>query len=94
MLNGRRVDGKAVIENGDIITIGNIPLKFECDDALSQKSRTQLRSQVQTAPNTVAYGVLVDVKTKRPVYLKKRRKDLRLWSKRRWIQRISSEFPV
>ena len=72
MLNGRRVDGKAVIENGDIITIGNIPLKFECDDALSQKSRTQLRSQVQTAPNTVAYGVLVDVKTKRPVYLKKR----------------------
>ena len=29
-----------------------------------------------------------------PVYLKKRRKDLRLWSKRRWIQRISSEFPV
>lgn len=71
-VNGRRVDGKAVIENGDIITIGNIPLKFECDDALSQKSKTQLRSQVQTAPNTVAYGVLVDVKTKRPVYLKKR----------------------
>ena len=29
-----------------------------------------------------------------PVYLKKRRKDLRLWSKRRWIRRISSEFPV
>lgn len=38
MLNGRRVDGKAVIENGDIITIGNIPLKFECDDALSQRA--------------------------------------------------------
>lgn len=24
----------------------------------------------------------------------KRRKDLRLWSKRRWIRQISSEFPV
>lgn len=73
MVNGERINGKQVIENGDIITIGNIPLKFVCDEALGTKSKAQIRSSVeQDRANNVAYGVLVDVKTKRPVYLKKR----------------------
>lgn len=73
MVNGERINGKCIIEDGDIITIGNIPLKFVCDEALGAQSRQQIRSSVeQEGRNNVAYGVLVDVKTKRPVYLKKR----------------------
>lgn len=73
LLNDEQIDGKTVIENGDIITIGQIPLKFVCDDALSSSSKKQIRSAVQVQPQqrSVAYGVLVDIKTKRPVYLKK-----------------------
>ena len=73
LVNGEKVERRAVIENGDIITIGSIDLKFECDEALSQKSKKQIRQQLaQSAPSqNVAYGVLVDIKTKRPVYIKK-----------------------
>lgn len=72
LVNGRKIEGRQVIENGDIIQIGDIPLKFVCDEALSQKSKKALRNQVtQPQQRTVAYAVLVDVKTKRPVYLKK-----------------------
>lgn len=70
MVNSEPVDGTTVIENGDIITIGNIPLKFECEEALSTSSKQKIRKTVQT--NNVAYGVLVDVQTKKPVYLKKK----------------------
>ena len=73
LVNGERVERRAVIENGDIITIGSVDLKFECDEALSQKSKRQIRQEVRqnTAPASKAFGVLVDIKTKRPVYLKK-----------------------
>lgn len=71
MVNGEEVDGSCVIENNDIITIGNIPLLFECEEALSTNSKQQIRKTVQTNKN-VAYGVLVDIKTKKPVYLKKK----------------------
>ena len=72
LVNGEKVEGNAVIENGDIITIGSIPLKFECDEALSPKSKKQMRRAASAdKPHAVAYGVLVDIKTKRPVYLKK-----------------------
>ena len=73
LVNGEKVERRAVIENGDIITIGSIDLKFECDEALSQKSKRQIRQQLaQSAPaQNVAYGVMVDIKTKRPVYIKK-----------------------
>ncbi len=70
MVNGEKIDGSSVIENGDIISVGSVELKFECDEALSAKSKKQMRSAVSKAPATVAYGVLVDIKTKRPVYLK------------------------
>jgi len=70
MVNGQKIEGSAVIENGDIISIGSVTLEFACDEALSQQSKQQIRSQVVT-PHTVAYGVLVDINTKRPIYLKK-----------------------
>ena len=70
LVNGEKIEEKAVIENGDIITIGSIPLRFECDEALSPKSKKQMRASI-AQPATKAYGVLVDIKTKRPVYLKK-----------------------
>lgn len=69
LVNGEKVDGSTVIENDDIITIGNIPLKFVCDEALSSDTKKEIRNHVQNTG--VAYGVLVDIKTKRPVYLKK-----------------------
>ena len=73
LVNGNKIEGNAVIENGDIITIGDIRLKFECDEALSASSKQALAASARSAqPSAVAYGVLVDIKTKRPVYLKKK----------------------
>lgn len=69
LVNGERINGSAVIENNDIITIGNIPLKFICNEALSSTTKKEIRNRVQNSG--VAYGVLVDISTKRPVYLKK-----------------------
>ena len=64
LVNGEKVDGSCVIENNDIITIGNIPLKFECEEALSSNSKKQIRNEAQPSgekSKTVAYGVLVDI---------------------------------
>lgn len=74
IVNGSKIDGRQVIENGDIIKIGSTTLKFVCDEALSAKSKKALRNELQAQPQkqrTVAYAVLVDVRTKRPIYLKK-----------------------
>ncbi|MBQ9530501.1 MAG: FHA domain-containing protein [Eubacterium sp.] len=73
LVNGEQIESRNIIENGDIISIGTINLKFECDEALSPKSKRQIRQQVrQSAPApSVAYAVLVDIATKRPVYIKK-----------------------
>ncbi len=70
LLNGQKIESNAVIENGDVISIGSIQLRFECDEALSAESRQKMRTAVQQAPAAVAYGVLVDIHTKRPIYLK------------------------
>lgn len=70
MVNGENVDGSCVIEHNDVITIGNVPFKFECEEAVSSASRKQIRQSVNS--NNVAYGVLVDTKTKKPVYLKQK----------------------
>ena len=61
-VNGEKIEGSRVIENGDTISIGSVELRFEC--------KKQIRATVAKAPATVAYGVLVDIHTKRPVYLK------------------------
>ncbi len=68
-VNGKEIDSRCVIENGDIIQLGEVPLKFECDEALSVQTRQQMRTAVNNT--NIAYGVLVDIKTRRPVYLKK-----------------------
>ncbi len=70
LVNGNKIDGQQVVENDDIITIGNIPFKFVCEEALSSRSKRNIRTQVNTS--NVAYGVLVDISNKRPVYLKKK----------------------
>lgn len=75
LVNGEKIDGKAVIEDGDIITIGSIPLKFLCAEAVSAQSKNQMRSaagELKQQSGNVAYAVLVDVKTHRPIYLRKK----------------------
>ena len=74
-VNGKKIDGKQVITDGDIIKIGEIPLKFLCAEALSNQSKNEMRSQaseLQKKSDNIAYAVLVDVKTHRPVYLRKK----------------------
>lgn len=73
LVNGEKVEKRRIIENGDIIRIGTIDLKFECDEALSPKSKKQIRQQARqnSGNQNIAYAVLVDINTKRPTYLKK-----------------------
>lgn len=73
-VNGKRVDSQMVIEDGDIITIGSIPLKFLCAEAVSSQAKSQMRSAAELSQNNAnkAYAVLVDVKTHRPIYLRKK----------------------
>lgn len=67
-VNGEKIEAKAVIEDGDVIKIGSVELKFECAEAISSQTKKEIR---KTASKTVAYAVLVDVKTHKPVYLKR-----------------------
>lgn len=72
-VNGEKIDTNCVISDGDIITIGDIPLKFLCAEAISAESKSQMRNQANELKKNngnVAYAVLVDVKTHRPVYLR------------------------
>lgn len=74
-VNSRDVHGSAVIEDGDIITIGSIPLEFLCAEAVSAQSKLQMRneaSELKQTSGNVAFAVLVDVKTHRPIYLRKK----------------------
>lgn len=74
-VNGEEIDSQAVIEDADVITVGDVSLKFLCAEALSQASKTQIRTEARQSAqqnNNVAYAVLVDVKTHRPVYIRKK----------------------
>ena len=74
-VNGEKIDSQAVIEDADVITVGDVSLKFLCAEALSQASKTQIRTEARQSAqqnNNVAYAVLVDVKTHRPVYIRKK----------------------
>ena len=68
LVNGEKINGKAVIEDGDLISIGTVPLRFQCADAISSKTKRQIRS---SAGENTAYAVLVHVKSRKPVYLKR-----------------------
>lgn len=72
-VNGEKIDASCVISDGDIITIGEIPLKFLCAEALSAESKSKMRNEANELKKNnknIAYAVLVDVKTHRPVYLR------------------------
>ncbi len=74
-VNDKKINGSATIEDGDIITIGSIPLKFLCAEAVSTQSKNQMRNaatEFNQPSSNIAYAVLVDVKTHRPIYLRKK----------------------
>lgn len=70
-IGGRKVERRQVLEDGDAINIGGVNFQFNCAEALSVQARSEMRTNARTNRD-VAYAVLVDVETKRPVYLKKR----------------------
>lgn len=70
-LNGEKIEGRHVLEDGDIIQIGTVPLKFSCTEAVSREARRQMRD-VANQSRVVAYAVLIDTQTRRPVYLKQK----------------------
>lgn len=75
VINGKKIADKAVIEDGDIIEIGSVSLKFVCADAISQQARKEIRtaaSELKQPGSNIAYAVLVDVKTHKPIYLRKK----------------------
>lgn len=41
-VNGEEIDSQAVIEDADVITVGDVSLKFLCAEALSQASKAQI----------------------------------------------------
>lgn len=74
-VNGNKVEKSAVIEDGDLIEIGGVPLQFQCAEALSRETKENIRQQAGNKNGKiVAYAVLVDVKSHKPIYLK--RKDV------------------
>jgi pSer/pThr/pTyr-binding forkhead associated (FHA) protein len=90
-VNGEPIVNKEIIEDGDIISIGGIELVFQCDEAVSAQRKQDMRNAVVTpVNNNVAYGVLVDVKTKKPIYLKK--KDVLIGRNQNCDIKISSQM--
>lgn len=72
-VNGTKVEGKTQLEDGDVIEIGGVPLEFQCAEALSSQTKQQIKNQTNNQNNRiVAYAVLVDVKSHKPVYIKKK----------------------
>lgn len=74
-VNGSQIEEKSVISDGDIITIGKSNFRFLCAEAVSAERKSKMRnaaSELTQRNNNVAYAVLVDVKTHRPVYLRKK----------------------
>lgn len=71
-VNGEKIEGKGVIEDGDIIEIGASSFEFRCADAISSATKQQIKNEADTTvQKAVAFAVLVDVKSRKPIYLKK-----------------------
>lgn len=70
-VNNQSVESRANIKNGDIISIGGIDFRFECDEGLKPAAVKSAQPKKQEKVSNVAFGVLVDIKTKRPTYIKK-----------------------
>lgn len=58
-VNDKKVHGSAPIYDKDVITFGNIPMVFRCDEAMSEETKTQLRRT-----KTAGGEVFVNVSTK------------------------------
>lgn len=74
-VNGEKIDEKSIITDGDTITIGSTRFKFLCAEAVSDERKNEMRnaaSELKQNNSNIAYAVLVDVKTHRPVYLRKK----------------------
>lgn len=71
LVNGEKIDGRQVLEDGDVIEIGGVPLKFQCAEAVSVESKKEMRNTAVQS-RVVAYAVLVDTKSRRPVYIKQK----------------------
>ncbi len=71
LVNGEKIDGRQVLEDGDVIEIGGVPLKFQCAEAVSAESKKEMRNTAVQS-HVVAYAVLVDTKSRRPVYIKQK----------------------
>lgn len=73
LINNEKIDGKCVIEDGDTISIGTSLFRFSCAEALSRDTKSKIRKDIyrETQNSNIAYAVLVDVITHRPIYLKK-----------------------
>ena len=68
LVNGEKVNGSAMVYDGDVIVFGNIPMVFHCDEAINAQTKEQLRQK-----NTNKSGALfVELKTKSPYYLTKK----------------------
>lgn len=71
LVNGEKIDGRQVLDDGDIIQIGTVPLKFQCAEAVSAEAKQEMRNTV-SQNRVVAYAVLVDTRSRRPVYIKQK----------------------
>lgn len=72
VVNGKPIEKSTIIENNDIIQIGERMLKFICDEAIKPERKQAIRTQaLQNATKATgpAFAVLVNLRTKRPVYL-------------------------
>lgn len=61
-INGTRVEAKATVADGDIITLGNIRLRFEvADDPVQKVGKRKKKSGKQTPPSAKAEAPLYDI---------------------------------
>lgn len=67
-VNGKRVKGSAEIFDGDNILFGEIPLVFNCDEAINAENKKRLRE----AAGGTNKAVFIDVNSKKPYYLSKK----------------------
>ncbi len=71
LVNGEKIDTRHTLEDGDLIQIGSVPLKFQCAEAVSVEAKKEMRNTASQS-RVVAYAVLVDTKSRRPVYIKQK----------------------
>lgn len=71
-INGEKIDSRGTLEDGDVIEIGSSAFEFQCADAISSATKQQIKNEAGgEMQQSVAFAVLVDVKSRKPVYLKK-----------------------